>query len=288
MAGTIGQTVLPRGIINVLVFRALASGSSGNAYLLRTRKAAILLEVGLRISKLREALLSEGIEPSMLTAALVSHEHTDHCIGAADLARMHNVPICANAEVLRAAGLRDLSQASVLSVGRPTLVGDVEITLFPVSHDAVRPVGFFARAGDRTIAIATDLGRPTPEMTEAVSHADLVVLEANHDLGMLHEGRYPLYLRRRVASATGHLSNDQAAGVLMDHVKNDNAQVWLAHLSKENNSPRLAVQTVRRCLAVCGLSSLNISVARRDNPSARWTGEIRPRQLSLFPTGALA
>lgn len=286
MAGSITHT-LAGGPVSLLAFRALASGSSGNGYLLTTRKVSILIEVGLRISKLRDYLAAEGISPDALTAAVLTHEHTDHCVGASDLSRLHGVPICANVEVLKATGLDGLPEATALPVGVPTSIGDVEITPFPVSHDAVRPVGFFLRVGSRSIAIATDLGRATDEVTEVISAADLVVLEANHDLAMLRDGRYPPYLRKRVAGATGHLSNDQAGAVLADHLSDRTAQVWLAHLSKENNSPRLALRTVRRHLAAVGRASMKLAVAGRDKPSLRWNGDLPPRQLDLFPTGAL-
>lgn len=271
----------------MLSFRSLASGSSGNAYLLQTGKAKLLFDAGLRLSRLRSVLADEGLHPEDLTAVVVSHEHVDHCVSARDLALECGTPVWANADVLRAAGLHDLREAAVLHVGRPMLFGDVEVTSFPVSHDAVRPVGFLIRVKGRTITIATDLGEATPELLEAVSLSDLVVLEANHDLEMLHRGRYPYHLRRRVSSRTGHLSNHQAAKILESHLKGEESDVWLAHLSKENNVPKLALKTVRLALAASGLGSVQTQVALRDRPSLRWNGNPRPKQLSLFPMGEI-
>jgi phosphoribosyl 1,2-cyclic phosphodiesterase len=265
----------------LLVFRALASGSSGNAFVLRTDRTRILFDAGLRLPILLKHLSSEGISPDTLSAVFISHEHRDHCVGAADLARVHDVPIIANEAVLRACGLHGLRQAEPIDVGRSTLVGDVEVTSFPISHDAVRPVGFLARTGGRTLAIATDTGGATPEMLEAIALADLVVLEANHDIEMLYSGRYPYHLRRRVSGPTGHLSNAQAAGILAKNVRRPDVDIWLAHLSKENNTQALAMRTVHRTLKAIGLS-LSVGVALRDRPSLRWTGTGRPRQLSLF------
>jgi phosphoribosyl 1,2-cyclic phosphodiesterase len=165
------------------------------------------------------------------------------------------------------------------------LFGDVEVTSFPVSHDAVRPVGFLIRTGERTVTIATDLGEATPELLEAVAASDLVVLEANHDVDMLRHGRYPYHLRRRVASRTGHLSNTQAAAILEQHLKGEETEVWLAHLSKENNLPKVALKTVQQALRATGLGAAQAQVALRDRPSVRWTGMPRPRQLSLFSPG---
>ena len=266
----------------MLLFRALASGSSGNAFLLQTDRTRLLFEAGLRLPRLRQLLANEGVQPERLSAILVSHEHTDHCLAAKEMAASYDIPICSNAAVLRATGTRELKQATVIEIDQPTLFGDVEVTCFPVSHDAVRPVGFLIRAARRTIAIATDLGEPTPELLEAVAQADLVVLEANHDLQMLKRGRYPYHLQRRVSGPKGHLSNDQAASILTKHVKGEAVDVWLAHLSRENNTPGLATKTVKRALRDVGLESVALGVASRDRPSLRWTGVPRPRQLSLF------
>lgn len=227
-------------------------------------------------------LAAEGVAPQSLSAVLISHEHRDHCLSARELAEDFGAPVWANAEVLRATGLHDLPQAAILDVGHPILFGDVEITCFPISHDAVRPVGFLIQVQDRTVVIATDLGTASGEVAEAVASADLVVLEANHDTEMLHQGRYPYHLRRRVAGPTGHLSNSQAASILGKHVKDENVDVWLAHLSKENNTPSLALATVQRALKAVGLGAVGLGVASRDRPSLRWTGVPRPRQLSLF------
>jgi phosphoribosyl 1,2-cyclic phosphodiesterase len=270
----------------LFVFRALASGSSGNSYLLRTPGATLLFDAGLRLNALRTHLAAEGIDPSAITALLISHEHRDHCAGAQDLATKYRIPVCANSEVLQAAGLSGLPSAEVMDVGKPMKFGDVEVTSFPVPHDAVRPVGFVARVQERTITIATDLGSVTDEVIEAVEQADLLVLEANHDTEMLQRGRYPYHLRRRVAGPSGHLSNTQTANALVRHLSRHDVDVWLAHLSKENNTPALALRTVQRALKARGWDSVTVGVAQRDRPSLRWDGIGRPRQLSLFAEGA--
>ena len=250
---------------------------------MHTGKTRLLFDAGLRLPKLETYLANDGVSPSSLSAVLISHEHADHCLSARDLAFEHGTPIWSNEQVLRAAGLHDVNQASVIEVGRPLLFGDVEVTCFPVSHDSVCPVGFLVHVSSRTIAIATDLGEPTPELLEAVRVADLVVLEANHDLQMLRQGRYPHQLQRRVAGPKGHLSNDQAAGILVSNLKSDTVDVWLAHLSRENNTPHLATRTVGNAFRSAGLASVSLGVAARDRPSLRWNGVQRPRQLSLFP-----
>jgi phosphoribosyl 1,2-cyclic phosphodiesterase len=272
----------------VLHFRSLASGSSGNSFLLRTHKTSLLFDAGVRLPSLERYLASEGVAPADLSAVLISHEHRDHCLSALDLAVRYNVPVWANFEVLKAAALHTLSTAAVLEIDKPIMFGDVEVRTFPVPHDAVRPVGFVARVGDRTITIATDLGRATDEVTEAVACADLVVLEANHDPEMLWNGSYPPHLRRRVAGPTGHLANEQCADILVKHAKGEQIEVWLAHLSRNNNTATLALKTVGGILKTMGLGGVRVAVALRDKPSTAWTGVGRPTQLSLFAPSDVA
>ncbi len=242
----------------------------------------MLFDAGLPIKRLLKALAAEEVEAVSLSAVLISHEHRDHCVAARDLAEQFGTPLWANVEALRAAGLHDCAHAAVLQVDHPARFGDVEVTPFPVSHDAAAPVGFRICVAGKTVTLATDLGHVTGEVSEAISSSDLVVLEANHDLTMLQGGRYPPYLRRRVSGPTGHLSNAQAAGVLAERVKGENVEVWLAHLSKENNTPPLAIRTVRAALRQVGLADLAVGVAGRDTPSLRWTGAVRPRQLRFL------
>lgn len=270
----------------MLVFRSLASGSSGNAYLLRTGKTTLLFDAGLPMKRLLRALASEDVDPDRIAGILISHEHRDHCAGARDLAQAHDIPIWANAEALRAAGLHDCRHSVLLNPGTPVRFADVEVVSFPVSHDAAAPVGFLIRTPDRTLTIATDLGQTDAALAEAVGRSDLVVLEANHDVEMLQRGRYPYHLRRRVSSATGHLSNAQAANFLSAHVKGPEVEIWLAHLSKENNTASLATRTVKRALTMAGFRNPSLGVALRDKPSLRWTGAARPQQLSLFAAEA--
>ncbi len=266
----------------MLLFQSLASGSSGNSYLLRTEKTTLLVDAGLRLSTLVKYLAAEGIAPSDLTAILISHEHRDHCAGARELAEEHRAPVWSNAAVLQAAGLHDLDEAHILDVGVPVLFGDVEVICFPVQHDSVCPVGFMLRVAGRTITIATDLGQADDDVTSSIAEADLVVLESNHDVEMLERGRYPYHLRRRVSGPNGHLSNSQAGTLIARHVKDEATEVWLAHLSKHNNRPEVALRTVRAALRQADRPAPSLAVALRDRPSLRWNGHQRPRQLSLF------
>jgi phosphoribosyl 1,2-cyclic phosphodiesterase len=155
----------------VLVFRSLASGSSGNAFLLRSGPTSLLLDAGLPTKRLIQALSAESMDPARLSAILISHEHRDHCSAVADLTAGHSVPVWANVETLRACGLYDSPRAAVLPIGVPTRFGEVEVLTFPVHHDAAAPVGFSIRVQDRVIVIATDLGSTNEAVAQAVAHA---------------------------------------------------------------------------------------------------------------------
>jgi len=266
----------------VTSLHALASGSSGNAFLLRSRKTALLFDAGLTLPRLQAALRRDDVAVGQLSAVLLSHEHRDHALSARDLALLHDVPVWSNEAVLRAAGVHDLTQSAILPVGVPTLFGDVEVTTFHVSHDASCPVGFLVKTDCKVIVIATDLGCESEDLCTLIQGGDLVVLEANHDTQLLRQSRYPAHLQRRVSGPTGHLSNVQSASILSRHIRNENASVWLAHLSRENNTPALALRTVQRALRHAGLAHVAIDIALRDKPSMRWDTEPRPVQMSLF------
>jgi phosphoribosyl 1,2-cyclic phosphodiesterase len=230
---------------------------------------------------LTKYLAGEGVLVADLSAILISHEHRDHCVGAEDIASEHGIPLCANEEVLRACRLTHLSCVDPVRIGQTRRFGDVEVTTFPLEHDAAGHVGFFIRSQGRTLTVATDTGRPNGDLKDAVSQSDLVVIEANHDLQMLQNGPYPFHLRRRVGGPRGHLSNAQTGAIILKSVKRADVNVWLAHLSRENNTPGVALRTVKGMLQREGMS-VDVQVAQRDRPSLRWTGAPRPSQLSLF------
>ncbi len=154
-----------------------------------------------------------------------------------------------------------------LPVGSSCVIGDIEVTSFPISHDAVAPCGYLLKAGGCRVGVVTDTGEVTPAMLEAMQHADLLVLEANHDRERLLRGPYPQYLKQRILGSTGHLSNDQAADALLRIWRADGVRwLWLSHLSRTNNTPSLALKSVRMCLQATkvNLALLHISVLPSD------------------------
>ncbi|HLQ27804.1 MAG TPA: MBL fold metallo-hydrolase [Ktedonobacteraceae bacterium] len=151
-----------------------------------------------------------------------------------------------------------------LQVGSRSVIGDIEVVSFPVSHDAIAPCGYLLTAGGCRICVAIDSGEVTPVMLEAMHHADLLVLESNHDRERLIRGPYPYHLKQRILSLTGHLSNDQAAEAVLRTWRTDSVRwLWLSHLSRTNNTPRLALKSMLANLeaANANLSQIHISVS---------------------------
>jgi phosphoribosyl 1,2-cyclic phosphodiesterase len=272
----------------VFRLKALASSSSGNAFLVQSDQVTFLIEAGLPMPKLLKILASERVDPQQLAAAFVSHEHRDHIQAAEALARSYGVPIVANERVLKASGLLRLAAAHTLEVGTSLRLCNIDIWTFPIPHDSVAPVGFCLRCESQTICITTDLGDDCPQLGEHIADADLIVLEANHDQQMLLNSRYPYHLRQRILSDVGHLSNRQTAAILLRHLRRDCVDVWLAHLSQNNNTPALAHRTVSSLLREAGLGAVRIAVVGRLQPSLEWPPPPRPQQLSLFDIAGLA
>ncbi|MCS7051875.1 MAG: MBL fold metallo-hydrolase [Thermomicrobium sp.] len=226
------------------------SGSGGNAFLLRSDRAAILVDAGFTPSMLRRALRACGVRDHELSAIVITHEHRDHVRGLTGLLRWHSCPVLATDGTFRALRV-DWMRRTRLVAGQSLEVGDLVILPIATAHDANEPIGLRVTAPRASLALFTDLGSVTPEVIDALQTATLVVLEANHDPMLLATGPYPAWLKRRIASPVGHLSNDQAAHAAA-HLSPAVQMLWLAHLSEENNRPELAVGTVRERLRDAG------------------------------------
>ena len=158
----------------------------------------------------------------------------------------------------------------ILEVGKPVQLGDFNVEAFSVPHDATENVGYEIKAEGITFVIITDAGAITDDMKERISHADYLVIEANHDVEMLKGGPYPEYLKKRILSGTGHLSNDDCGKALAENMSEHLKHVWLCHLSEENNHPELARKTVETILKSYGIipgKDMELEVLRRQMPS---------------------
>jgi phosphoribosyl 1,2-cyclic phosphodiesterase len=263
----------------------LASGSSGNAVLVQAGETNILIDAGLPLRTLSPLLSRRGVGGSQLDAILMTHEHTDHSCGAGPLARRVGAPILANAATLQAyANREDLPFAArELPTGGELGIGAVGVRSFPIPHDSVEAVGYVLEAGNTRISYVTDVGSLTPDVREALRGASLAIVEANHDLDWLWRGPYTQEMKERVASPTGHLSNADCADLLAERLDEGGSLcVWLAHLSRVNNSVALARRSVRERIEQQTRVPVLIEVALRDHPSVSWRAGSGAVQLSLL------
>lgn len=229
----------------------LGSGSSGNAVLIEHGKTRVLVDAGFGPRILCERLALVGIAPQSVLAVLLTHEHLDHVRGVRALARRYRWPVYATRGTH--AALRRLGDCrrEVVERSTPAFVDGLMIEMWQVAHDAAEPCAYFITAcdtGERAL-VAYDLGYVSSGLAEACGHVDILVIESNHDEGMLRAGPYPPVLQKRIAGPRGHLSN-RAAGILMRAAVTRRARhVVLAHLSEINNTPDLALGNARRTLA---------------------------------------
>jgi len=230
----------------------IVSGSSGNCTYIGFGGQGLLVDAGLSGKRLQQGLSHMDLpNPS---AILITHEHSDHIAGAGVLARRFNIPIYATPLTwryfLRHKKLGLLQEEQIMNIipGEPIMIGNTKVTAFDVPHDASQPVGYTFEDGDKKIALATDLGKATDTVLTYLRRANVLLIESNHDIEMLENGRYHDMLKERVKSSRGHLSN-AAAGRLITEVAWDGLKhVILGHLSEENNTPMLAYDTVGRIL----------------------------------------
>lgn len=250
--------------------KVLRSGSSGNAILLEWGGTAVLVDAGLAAEAILRELAAESRLPAP-AAVLLTHEHEDHARGAAALARALGIPVFANAGTMQGAGAW-LDGASVerFTVGQPFRVGALAVEAFPVPHDAVEPVGFVIAGNATRVCIATDLGEATEEVYARAAAADVVLIEANYDLALLGVSPYPWFLKNRILSPTGHLSNDVAARVALHAASSGARTIGLLHLSDINNLTPLARDTVQWALGRDGLGSVRIEAVRANGSSPLW------------------
>jgi phosphoribosyl 1,2-cyclic phosphodiesterase len=233
----------------------LGSGSSGNATAVSDGSTTVLIDCGFSAREVTRRLRAHGIDPTSVKAVLLTHEHMDHVSGVEVFARRHECQIWASAGTRRAARLDGrLAEVHTLKAGEPTRIGTLDILPFDISHDALEPLGYVVQAeGGHRFGLATDTGVFTEQAAEALLGCDVIGLECNHDVEMLAAGPYPWFLKQRIASSRGHLSNRDAA-LALERVAGDRLRrVHALHLSRTNNTRELAREGLDRCLCHLGL-----------------------------------
>jgi phosphoribosyl 1,2-cyclic phosphodiesterase len=275
----------------------LSSGSGGNTALIEAGGTRVLVDAGLSYRETRRRCAEAGVDLRDVTDILLTHEHADHCFGAATIARKLGARVHATPGTLRA--LRDpppaelcfpLPREGALLLGR-----GLHVRALPVPHDAMEPVAYVLEErldGGRCVraAVVTDLGCAPRALAKALSGLDALVLEMNHDARLLLEGSYPASLKRRVRSDLGHLSNAQAAQLVAQVLHPGLRHLVVAHLSEQNNTPSHARREAEAVLELRGSrAALHVAgQARALHPIVLDPGPaiatVRPRQLALFAT----
>lgn len=230
---------------------SIASGSSGNCIYAGSETTHLLVDTGISKKRIEQGLNTLDIKGEELNGILITHEHIDHIQGLGVFSRKYEIPIYATHGTIegiqncKSLGKMPEGLLHEIAVDQPLELGDLTVHPFAISHDANEPSGYRIEQGDKSVAVATDIGIYDEYTVKNLKNVNALVLEANHDIHMLEVGPYPYPLKRRVMGDKGHLSNELSGRLLCDILHDDLKQVVLGHLSKENNYPELAYETVK-------------------------------------------
>lgn len=256
-------------------FCSLASGSKGNSQYIASKKNGILVDAGMSGKYIENALKKVDRNFEKIKGLLVTHEHSDHISGIGVLMRRYKLPLYVNSKtwdmMKDKIGKIDESKINIISKDKAFSIGDLIIKPYSISHDAIDPIGFTIENNNKKIALATDLGYAPDEVINKIKDVDLLFIESNHDVEMLKAGKYPYFLKRRVLSMEGHLSNDEAGRVAKEITRYGRVKdILLAHLSGENNFPELAYETVKGILKDADIEvnrDINLHMTHRKDAS---------------------
>ena len=261
----------------MLKFISFGSGSSGNCYYLGTATDGLLIDIGVGIRTLKKHARDYGINLGLVHHILITHDHADHIKSVGAFSHDYHVPVYATEKVHKGIDHNYCVQRKLaaedkklLDLGVTLQIGEFRVTPFFVPHDASENVGYQIEAEGVTFVIITDAGSFTEDMKKRIGLADYLVVEANHDMEMLQSGPYPQYLKERISSPNGHLSNTDCGKILAENMTERLKHVWLCHLSEENNHPELARKTVDATLRSYGIipgKDIQLEVLKRKMPS---------------------
>ena len=231
----------------------LASGSDGNCTVIESDGEAVMIDVGLSCKKIMSLMDQEGVDREVIKAILVTHEHSDHVAGVGPTARKFGVPVMCNEATFSAMDVGMVDYVPFQTRGSFD-VGSLHVTPLPTSHNAAEPCAFLVESDEHSALLATDTGKLSFQIEHALGMVDIAVLESNYDKKMLIEGPYPYHLKKLIDSDHGHLSNVDCGDALR-RTHHDGRQVFLAHLSRTNDEPDVARETVSD---ITGIKRMNI------------------------------
>lgn len=253
------EALKPAAAKKTFRFISFGSGSSGNSAYLGTEKGGIIIDAGVDYAKVFETLKANGVRPEQVHGVCLTHDHGDHIRYAYAISRRYNhIRIYCTNRVLNGILKRHNISRRIKEYHQPIFkeipfkLGDLTITAFEVPHDGFDNAGFFVEYGETKFAIATDLGEVTERARHYMTQADYLMIEANYDLEMLENGSYPEYLKNRIKLNTGHLDNNDTARFVAEMYSPKLKNIFLCHLSNDNNTPEKAVEAVQSALEACG------------------------------------
>ena len=245
----------------------MGSGSAGNAILVTSAKAKILIDAGFTCKEICRRLDEMGVDPSDLNGVVITHEHSDHVKGLDVLLKKLGIPLYLSQgtwDALKKNMYNQRHSVNPFTAGQEFQIADIGFQSFSVLHDAADPVGFCLYNGESKIGVATDLGKTTHLVRESLKGAQCLILESNHDPGMLFRGPYPWWLKQRIKGMFGHLSNEDSASLLTDLLHTDLQHVILAHVSQTNNMNEMVHLNAMRVLQKYDARHIQIQVALQD------------------------
>jgi phosphoribosyl 1,2-cyclic phosphodiesterase len=230
-----------------LFISSLNSGSNGNCYYIGNQHEAVLIDAGLSCRETEMRIARSGLSMSKIKAVFISHEHSDHTRGTAVITRKYRIPVYLSAGTYKNSRLHlDTSLIRYFDSNIPVNIGGLSINAFPKQHDASEPHSFTVTGNGITIGVLTDIGAACDQVIKNFSECHAAFLEANYDEDMLENGRYPIYLKKRIRSDHGHLSNHQSLELFTTHKPAFMSHLLLSHLSQDNNNPRLVHDLFRK------------------------------------------
>ncbi|MFD2247961.1 MBL fold metallo-hydrolase [Pontibacter ruber] len=223
-----------------LFITSLNSGSNGNCYYIGNEREAVLVDAGISCRETEKRMKRLGLSMRKVKAIFVSHEHSDHIRGIEVLARKYELPVYITPDTLRYARMSlDRVEVVPFVAHEPVQIGNLSVTAFPKFHDATDPHSFVVSYEGVTVGVFTDIGAPCEHVINYFQQCHAIFLETNYDEALLDQGYYPYYLKRRIRSDRGHMSNDQALELFVNYKPSFMSHVLLSHLSKDNNCPKL-------------------------------------------------
>jgi phosphoribosyl 1,2-cyclic phosphodiesterase len=272
-----------------LYFTSINSGSNGNCYYVGNDDDAVLIDVGISCKEVELRMNRLGLSLKKVKAIFISHEHSDHIKGLAVLSKKYQIPVYITANTLISSKLILNTEVISFKHLESINIGKLKILAFSKHHDAADPYSFTIECNDYRVGVFTDIGSVCERLIAQFRNCHAAFLEANYDSEMLERGQYPFYLKRRITSGKGHLSNAQALELFANHKPEYMSHLLLSHLSKDNNDPVL-VENLFKTIAgktLISVASRHIEtsvycIGNEENTYVFNPEHYQPAQLNLF------